>query len=389
MAHTLLANLSYTELIGLGITANLGSGGFNLIGKAVNRAGSSFPLALGATGALFMGASKVYEKAWTAFPTNTAESEIVADQFGMTMSHVSEGGILLFNILSISTILVFCSQVIFPKGTWIGQISVAILFLILMSYFALKGIEENKKVTNIFSGTLVLFLTIISFAAVWEGAKDGLALPTRPATNFPLSILYFYFILAGFESLVKFTNEAKDKSDIPKSFYTSNAVSILLVLGVSMAFLHVTAGLRRSDEQNAIGEIIKSIVGGKYTAGVVMGGSVICMIVTTFVCFLTASRFLFGLGERYTSSWWTTVNSAQAPTTAILATGILAAIGILLNQIDFLVVFADICLTITLILVSAAVTKKEIDAGRFPVIEGATLTGLVGLLIMSLGMTRT
>ena len=79
----------------------------------------------------------------------------------------------------------------------------------------------------------------------------------------------------------------------------------------------------------------------------------------------------------------TAVNKVKAPTNAIFATFIIAALAILVNHVDYLIRACDVFLTITLILVSAAVTKKEIDKGKFPLIEGATLTGLVALFIMT------
>jgi amino acid transporter len=376
----LLENLSYTDVIGIGIAAILGSGGFSLIGKAVNRGGSMAPLALGVTALLFMGASKVYAKAFESFPSNTAESEIVEEQFGKATSRVAEGGILLFNILSISTILIFCGKFLFPKGTWIGQISVAMMFLVLMYVLTLHGIHENKQVMNLFSGTVLVVLTLISGAGIVEGMRDGVHFPPAKTTNFPLSILYFYFILAGFDSIMKFTEEAKIKSDIPKAFYMSNILSILLVTGVALAYLHLGT---QKNEENAIGEIVKGLLGGKNTSGIVMGGSIIFMLVATFVCFLASSRFLYGLGEKSDWKWMTSVNEVKAPTNAILTTFLIAAVAILINHVDYLVRACDVFLTITLVLVSAAVTKKEIDKGKFPVIEGATLTGLVALFIMT------
>jgi len=371
-------------LLGIGITSILGSGGFNLLGKAVKAGGVQYPLALAATSLLFMGASRVYDKAFQTHPSNTAESEIVADQFGVVASRFSEGGILLFNILSVSTIIVLCTKIMIP-GAWGSQIFLALVLLVGMYFCSLQGIEEDKKITNISSAGLVIFLGLLATIGLADGFQSGFR---AGAPNFPLSVLYFYFILAGFDSLIKFTDETVVKSDVPRAFYGANAISIVLVAGISMAFSHLAA---RGDENNAIGEIVKSIIGGKYTIPVVMSASIAYMLVTTFVGFLTSSRFLYGLGkkapnlppnsEKY-KSWLTEVNGFNAPKNAILLTFLVAALGIVVNHVDLLVRLCDVFLTVTLILVSAAVTKKEWVAGRIPWIEGGTLVGLIGLIGM-------
>jgi hypothetical protein len=378
----LLPDLSRKDLLGVGVAAILGSGGFNMLGKAINRGGAQYPIALGAIGLLFMGASRVYDKAFQIHPSNIAESQIVEDQLGSTASRFSEGGILLFNIFSVATILVFCTQTALPNANWLVQIAVALIFLGGMYIFSLHGITENKKVTNIFSAGLIIFLAVLATAGLGDGLQNGFKSNLGAAPNLPLSILYFYFILAGFDSLIKFTQETKDKSDVPKSFYGANAMSIILVAGISLAFTHLTSKIRIRDENNAVGEIVRSIIGGKYTTHIVMFLSIICMIISTFICFLTSSRFLHGLGEKFKWNWVTEVNAVKAPKNAILLTFLVAAATIFINHLDWLVRFCDVFLTVTLILVSAAVTKKEWVAGRMPWIEGGTLLGFIALMGM-------
>jgi hypothetical protein len=386
MTPGLLKTLSYTDLLGIGIASILGSGGFNLIGKAVNRSGKGFYLALGAVGALFFGASRVYQKAFEAFPSNTSESEIVRDQMGGPAARFSEAGILLFNILSISTILVFCSKTMFPRGGWYGQIAVALMLLTVMMMLAKQGIEENKQITNLFSVSLIVFLGLLTVAGVFEGATDGFKLPAQNGhNNFPLSVVYFYFIMAGFDALIKFTDEAKDKSDIPKSFYGSNSLAFIVVLGISFAFMHLKNGERMHSEQNAVGLIVEKLLGGgSATTTIVMIASIVYMLVTTFVVFLTTSRFFYGLGEKEGWSWFTRTNDKKAPINTIFLTFLVATAGIVINHVDTLVRLSDIFLTVTMILVSGAVTLKTARAGGVPLVEGATCLGFSGLMAMIL-----
>lgn len=219
--------LSLSDLIFIGIASILGSGGFNLIGEAVAKAGNLWPLTLGAASAVFLGSSYTYEKAFEKFKTNTAESDVVKSQFGDVASGLTATSILMFNILSISTILVFAAHMIYPDASWLGQISFAMIFLLGMAFFSLQGIEMNKETINLLSLVLVIVFIGISSIGLGGVATKGwmpVNTPTSPQT-IAISLLFFYFVLAGFDALIKFTEEAKNKEDIPRSFYISNLIS--------------------------------------------------------------------------------------------------------------------------------------------------------------------
>ena len=149
--------LSLSDLVFIGVGSILGSGGFNLIGEAVAKAGNLWPLTLGASTAVFLGSSYTYQKAFELFKTNTAESDIVKSQFGDTASTVTAFSILTFNIISISTILVFAAHMIYPGASWLSQVSFAMIFLIGMAVFSLQGIELNKQTINLLSIFLIYF----------------------------------------------------------------------------------------------------------------------------------------------------------------------------------------------------------------------------------------
>jgi hypothetical protein len=74
------------------------------------------------------------------------------------------------------------------------------------------------------------------------------------------------------------------------------------------------------------------------------------------------------------------LNEAKAPWKTILLVTIIIALGILNNNVYELVRVSDIALTVTLLLVSAAATKMQIEKGKIPLVEGATTAGLGALL---------
>lgn len=378
--------LNFQDLVFFGIASILGSGGFNLVGEAIAKGGDSWPLSLAAAGALFFGSSKTYETAFNSSKQNTAESDFVRSIFGDGASNLTTAAILGFNILSISTILVLCSHMLFPKGTWTGQILFALFLLGCMGIFSLRGLSINKELINTFMILLLLFLTLLSGLGVAGLFQNGTVNSEAGITknpSFVLSLLFFYFILAGFDALIKFTEEAKDPKDIPRSFYWSNFISLILVFGLSLAIVSFVDLKRVSNTDNIVGELVNSFLGHS-TDEIIKYLTVVFMLVTTFVTFLATSRYLFSFSEHFSAlKPFTELNEKKAPTNAIYATCGIAGLGILMNHTETLVRICDFSLSTQLLLVAAAAATQKFTAGQIPFLETATTAGFAGLMGLS------
>ncbi len=379
----LLKTLTLQDLIFFGVSSILGSGGFHLIGEAVATGGHWWPAALGASGALFMGASRVYEEAFQKSKNNTAEIDVTEKEFGMLTTKFNTVAILIFNVISISTILVMAAHMAFPKGTWTGQVAFALFLLTGMTIFSLQGIDMNKDLINFFSIVLLIILGILTSLGILGVSKEGWTSVSYPKENFSLSILLFFFVLAGFDALIKFTQEAKDKEDIPKSFYITNALCIFFTLGIALAIISYVPITKSMDFSNNIGDIFQHFLGGN-TANIVKIGSVLYIILTAFVTFLASTRFLYGLGQKYKPlEVLKELNESKVPYKSVLFTFILGAFAILINHTETLVRIADFALAIFLFIVSAAISKANWMEGKIPWIEGGTAAGLLGLMGIS------
>jgi len=376
--------LTLSDLIFFGIASIIGSGGFNLIGEAVMKGGDWWPASLAIASAVFMGSARTYEEAFDAFKNNTAESDFVKKMFGESSSIATASAVMIWNILSISTILVICSHMLFPTATRFGQVTFSLMLLGLMGYFSLKGIEVDKEIINNFSAALVAILAGVSFIGINGLAKNGIqSVPPIREKSFAASMLFFYFILAGFDALIKFTQETKDPEDVPRSFYISNLISIALVLGICLAFVTTVDMWSLRNFDNGIGEILQVFLGGS-TKTFVKYFAVIYMIITTFVAFLATTRYIFGLGDVYKSlETFKVVNEEKVPINAVIFTLIASAICIFVNHTENLVRAADFGLSALLLIVAAAATKSVASQGKVPWIEGTTTAALAGFLGLS------
>jgi len=384
MSDGLKKVLSFQDLLLFGIASIMGSGGFNLIGDGIVNGGNYFPATLALVSAIFQGTSYVYQEAYNEFKTNTAESDIVQRELGDTASKISAITILVFNLISVSVVLVICSKLLFPKGTWSGQISFALMLLSIMTTTALQGIELNKDIialSGLATTGLLAFAALVGLIELREGFPTALPTAISSTPSLVHSTLYFFFVLAGFDALIKFTKETKNPDqDLARSFYASNALSTLLTVGVCFAFLVVFDGGAFKENDNIVAKIVGTMLGkgAEQFTGLL---SIALIVVSGFTAFLASTRYMYGLGEEIPFlAGFKEVNGASAPWKAIAVSAVIIGLGILNNHVYHLVKVCDATLTVTLLLVSAAVTRFKITKGEVPWIEGLTTLSLGGLL---------
>lgn len=376
-------SLGLTDLTLFGISSIVGSGGFNLIGRATQAGGAWWPAAFGIAAALLMGGAYSYKDAFRNSPRNTAESDLIRDELGSWAEWLSAGSILTFNVVSMSTILVLVSQLLFPSGKWFGQITFALSLLAIMAIFALQGLEFSKSIIN---GVSVLLIVVLGAAALL-GGWGGLTQPWPSASRtgrggFVTSLLLFFFVLAGFDALIKFTDEAKEKEDIPRSLFLANGISDVLVFGSAVALALFVPSLTRVEENNALGHLFEHFLGSGVAGGFKLLMTLF-MVVTTFVVFLASSRYLFGLAEKTPAlEKLAAVTEKKVPYGAIGAVFAVAAAAVTLNHTDTLVKISDVGLIVTTLLVSvaAALNNWRSDQKGEAAIHGATAAGFTTLL---------
>jgi hypothetical protein len=345
-------------------------------------------MAFGISAALLLGASYAYSDAFRRFGKNTSESDMVASVFGPVGEITSIVAILLFNIVSISAILVFCTQLMIPNGSWSAQVGSALALLGGMAGFSLAGIELNRVLISSLSYILVGVLAVTAGLGLYglgyaPTAPSGSPAPSGSSgpTSFVTSLLLIFFILAGFDSNMKFAEETVKPADIPTSFYTSNLISIALVAGVALAIQEWVPGLSAAKEGNALGHLYAAFFGpGIITPATYL--MVAFMITTTFVIFLSTSRYLFGIGEKFSVlAPLKEVNAASVPYNTVALLTVIAAAAILINNTEALVRISDAGIILLLGLVAAAAAATDFGEGSLlsAAVNGATAAGFGGL----------
>jgi hypothetical protein len=378
MVHTLINSglnrvLNLKDLILFGVTSILGSGGFDLIGKAIKDGNNYFPLTLLISGALFTGSSYSYSYAHDRFKKNTSETDLIEIVYGSIGKYSSVLTILLHNIFAIATILVLCSKILFPNTSWWKQVSFSLLLLSMMTFAAFQQLDMNKELINIFSLGIILIFGSASLFGISRLVSEPFEVPKFPEKiNLYESLLYFFFILAGQSSIIKFSEESVNEKDINSSTYISLVISILLVGGLCLAAVTYIRDFRTVNVNDIVGDIFEKIF-NKGIGKVVSYIAILCMIISTFLGFLATIRYTYSLSDKDSGN-------GRVSQTSILIIALLCLLAILINQTTSLVELSDVALIITLLLVSSASFYENYKEGSIPITDGLTSGGLLGIL---------
>lgn len=373
--------LSLKDLVLFGISSILGSGGFNLVGKGIKDGNHYFPLTLLLSGALFTGSAHSYSYAHNTYKSNISETKLIENVYGSVGKYTSTLSILLYNIFAAATILVLCSKILFPNTSWWKQVSFSLLLLSMMTFAAFQQLDMNKEVINIVSLAIILVLGSVSLFGISHTLQEPFKMPSFPyKINLYESLLYFFFVLAGHDTLMKFSEEAIDQKDINRSMYISIGISVLLVAGLCLAAVIYIKDFKAINVDDIVADIFEKIFNkdiGKYVSYF----AVLCMIISTFVGFLGSIRYTYGLSEQIPFfKFIREGGDGHVSHISILIIGALCALAILINQTTSLVELSDIALIITLLLVSSSASYEKFKEGVMPVTDGLTSGGLLGIL---------
>jgi amino acid transporter len=390
--EVLKRTLGLSDLFFFGITHILGSGAANLAGPTVMAARQYYPEVIAAVTGLLVGSSKTYAVAHEAYQTNDSESRIIADEIGGWAATGTQIGVVAYSILSITVGLLFITRIFCSGMSWAFQVMVAVQLAILLIVVGVLGIDINKQVIDFISALSVFVLGAVGLIGL-SMAIAGPAMQTVASAGSELHIgkafLYVFFILAGFEVIIKFSEETvAPLESVPVAMYGSNTVSSLLLLGVCVAFVALVplrgrGGIDGGSYHNVLADIVDAWF-GKGT-GVNMDIFVgLFILISAFIQYVGVSRYIYSAikgKDGAVVEWWRGLNARSAPHRIMVGVGALLIGAIFINNIDKLVASADLFLIVLLGAVGWSATRRVWAEGkRVPWVESGTTLGLLGVL---------
>ena len=384
--------LGLPDLLFFGITNILGSGAANLAGPTILAARQYYPEVIAAVTGLLVGSSKTYAVAHEAYQTNDSESRIIADEIGPWAAVGTQVGIVGYSILSIAVGLLFITRIFCAGASWLFQVMVALQLAILLIVVGVLGIDINKSVVNFTSALFVFVLGAVGLIglsmAVAGPAMQNIAVGPGGELHIGKAFLYVFFILAGFDVIIKLTEETRDPvSVLPTAMYGSNVISALLLVGVCVAFVALVplrgrGGIDGGSFHNVLADISDAWF-GKGT-GLNMDVAVgLFILVSTFIQYVGVTRYIYSVikgKDGAVVEWWRELNTRSAPHRIMLAVGALLFGAIFINNIDRLVASADLFLIVLLAAVGWSAARRVWTEGkRIPWVESGTTLGLLGM----------
>ncbi len=385
--------LGLSDLFFFGITNILGSGAANLVGPTILSARQYYPEVIAGVTGLLLGSSKTYAVAHEAYQTNDSESRIIADEIGPWAAAGTQVGVVAYGIVSIAVGLLFITRIFCPGASWLFQVLVAVQMAVLLIVVGVLGIDINKRVVSFTSALFVFVLGAVGLIGL-SVAISGPPAPRLDAgagteLHIGKAFLYVFFILAGFDVIMKFTEETvKPVEDVPAAMYGSNIVSALLLVGVCVAFVALVplrgrGGIDGGSFHNALADISEAWFGKGTGANMdVLVG--IFILISAFIQYVGVSRYIYsgikGL-DGGVVEWLRGLNTRSAPHRILLAVGALVIGCILINNTDRLVAAADMFLIALLAAVGWSAARRVWAEGkRVPWVESGTTLGLLGVL---------
>jgi amino acid transporter len=385
--------LGLSDLLFFGITNILGSGAANLSGPTVMAARQYYPEVIAAVTGLLVGSSKTYAVAHEAYQTNDCESRIIADEIGGWAATGTQLGVVAYGILSIAVGLLFITRIFCSGASWAFQVMVAVQLAILLIVVGVLGIDINKEVVDFTSALFVFVLGAVGLIglsmAVAGPAMQTVASVGNGELHIGKAFLYVFFILAGFDVIVKFTEETvAPLESVPTAMYGSNIISALLLVGVCVAFVALVplrgrGGIDGGSYHNVLADIVDAWF-GKGT-GVNMDIFVgLFILISSFIQYIGVSRYIYSVikgKDGAVVEWWRGLNARSAPHRIMVGVGALLIGAIFINNIDKLVASADLFLIVLLAAVGWSAARRVWSEGkRVPWVESGTTLGLLGVL---------
>ncbi len=386
-------SLGLPDLLFFGITNILGSGVANLAGPTVVAARQYYPEVIAGVTALLVGSSKTYAVAHEAYQTNDSETRIISDEIGATGAVGAQVGIVAYSILSIAVGLLFITRIFLPGASCAFQVMVAVQLAILLIVVGVLGIDINRRVVDFSSALFVFVLGAVGLMglsmAISGPATQNIAAVSEGGLHIGKAFLYVFFILAGFDVIVKFTEETvAPVENVPVAMYGSNIISALLLVGVCVAFVALVplrgrGGVDGSSYHNVLADISDAWFGKGTGANmdIIVG---LLILVSSFVQYVGTSRYIYSAIKDRDGAiveWWRGLNARSAPHRILVTVGVLMIAAIFINNIDRLVAAADIFLIVLLGAVGWSAARRVWTEGkRVPWVESGTTLGLLGVL---------
>ena len=266
----------------------------------------------------------------------------------------------------------------------------AYFYCATVNYYGIKDSNRFNLIATFVE--LAGLVVIIALGFGHWGDADLLEMPNGFYGVLKAGALVFFAFL-GFETIIKLREETKNpQKTIPWAILISIVVTTLLYILVSMSAVNILPASQLASSKSPLADVAASVFGNP--AFIILG--IIALFSTSntvLLTMLTTSRMAYGMAEEGSLPKWFSIigKKRRTPYVAVLASGFIAFLFVLIKDIGFVadLTTALLFITFALVNVSAIVLrykdgrerkfKMPVNIGRFPVLA---LLGVITSLIM-------
>ena len=350
----------------MGLANIIGAGIFVIIGKSIKYGGNKTLLALLIVAFISLTIGCCYIEIYTRYKSSITEYLAIRNTLGDFLGelmlysmyfYVVFSGITI--IISISKYLSIMSMFSQFKNSSLFQKVISIILLLIMSFINYLGIESSRIVANTIGVLMIIVLLgsiLISFK-FWDYTKIITSSNNVSIDSFVLSSVLSLFLFNGYDFLVKISDESANPENNKTALIYSIIITTFIYAFIIISSLCVLGYKTSGNTYNIIVKIYEVLTNSSITSFVYIVGAVV-MFNTAFLTFLSANKFVQGLGNDNRiifSDFFKQTNTYNSPSNAILITLLISILFSILNNEVIMAVFSNIGCILTLILISISV----------------------------------
>jgi basic amino acid/polyamine antiporter, APA family len=292
-----MKELTYIDVVLIGIGYILGAGIYTLLGLISKYSGNMIWLSILITGIISLITAYSYMQMAKTSDQNETEYDQIKNSFGSNTALVVISLAIISTIFSASVISIGFGNYL-QSLIGIPSIIGGSLILLTTCYINIIGLRETVNVNSI--TTILEILGLLIIIVMGYSKWNYKTLTQRPSGGIN-SILYgsymFSFAFFGFETLIRLSEETiNSKEVIPKAIRDSIIFTMILYILVGMSAISLIGPKRLGSSLAPLSEVVKDInpMMAKIIGVIALGSAYNTVLMTL----LTNSRLMYGLIER-------------------------------------------------------------------------------------------
>jgi APA family basic amino acid/polyamine antiporter len=396
--------LSFLDLVSIGISQIIGAGIFVVSGIAAGIAGPSVILSFWLAGFIVL-LTALSTAELSSMITETGSSYAYTKKaFGKFFGFLVGWMRYLDNVVSISAVSLGFSAYLLSFFSFLPQTSLVILSITLIIALTIPNMI-GTKITSRISSILVLiklsalsFLIFVGMFYLLKNFDKNKFVPFFPngfsSTLTASSLVFFAFL--GFQTIAMASEEAKNpKRDIPAAIIFSFVICSLIYIGVAIVSVGSVDWRILGSVSHPLSYVAQKITNNEYASSFVTFGALVATASVALTSIYSSARTIFALSrDNLLPKMFAKVNERfGTPITSVILSSLLSSLLVLSGSLNFVVSIVNFGSLFNFIFTNLSLIKLKKKIKKRPVFELPfhpliPISGVISCFILMLFLER-